>query len=677
MITEERILDRYEDMCKKIHQWDYEYYVLNHPSVSDVTYDATMRDLREMEAAAPEIVSPTSPTKRVPGAVREGFSKVTHMVACLSLDNVFSEDELRGWDRRVCKDLGVSSAGYVTELKIDGLSVSLTYVDGKLEKAATRGDGAVGEDVTDNVKTIRSVPLELKDYNPATDPGLIEVRGEVYMPHESFAQLNAECERLGHHTYANCRNAAAGALRQLDPAKTASRGLAFFAYAKGESGAFIASGVNSQWKYLKWLQDKGFVVNAWTRYCTGIDEVLGQIGIWSQGRGMREYDTDGLVIKVDGFAEQEHLGFVSRSPRWAIAYKFPAEQVTTKINRIVLQVGRTGAITPVAELAPVECGGVTISRATLHNEEEIRRKDIRIGDTVVVQRAGEVIPEIVEVVVEKRAENETFEFVMPHTCPVCGSNAERNDGEAVWRCSNPTCTARLKGWVELWASRDGMDIRGLGPAVIDQLVDRGMIKDPMGLYELQPSDLMTLDHVGTDSASNLFTAVQKSRVTTLERVLFSLGIRNASKGTSKRLAAQFKTLMAVALADYDALVAVRDIGPIVAQSILDFFSNERIVESGFLRRVLGTLQIQAVAAANVQSNSKIAGKTFVFTGTIPVPRTEAEGLVEAAGGKASGSVSKKTDYVVAGDAAGSKLKKAQNLGVAVLTYDEFVGMLEG
>lgn len=660
------------ECCRKIHLWDYHYYVMDAPIVSDATYDAEMRSLRELERKHPELVTSNSPTQRVGGQVKEGFAKVQHLVPCLSLDNVFSEDELRAWIARVQKGLGTDKdVEFIAELKIDGLSCSLTYEDGVFVKAATRGDGQEGEDITDNVRTIRSIPLKLKDL-PVV-PRLIEIRGEVYMPHKSFAALNAANEQTGGRIYANCRNAAAGALRQLDPAETGKRGLAFFAYALG---AHDGISFKSQNDFLGWLETNNFPVNMLRVVTSSVEALVEQIKELETLRKLLPYDTDGVVIKVNSRTEQETLGFASRAPRWAIAYKYPAEQVETKILDIILQVGRTGALTPVAVLDPVECGGVTISRATLHNMDEIRRKDIHINDTVVIQRAGEVIPEVVEVVPSKR-KLDIRKFVMPANCPECGGHVDKVEGQAVYRCTNLTCPAQLKGWLEHWASRDGMDIEGLGPAVIDQLVDRGMVKDPMDLYRLKQTDFEQLDKIGSTTAANLVQAIDDSRHTTLERLLYSLGIRNASKGTAKRLANQFRTLSAVYYASYDDLIAVPDIGPIVAKSILEFFRNQTLVDERlFFYRIFEFLDIEDLPEPAIKEGSKITGKVFVFTGKIPVDRSAAEKMAEDAGAKTSGSVSKKTDFVVAGEAAGSKLKKAQELGVTVLTYDEFLAMLE-
>jgi DNA ligase (NAD+) len=668
----------YKCFCDDIRQWDHEYYVLGQPTVSDSTYDNRMKQIREIEAQNPELITPASPTQRVSGSVLSSFAKVAHGVPCLSLDNVFSEDELRAWISRVYKEIGCGPVGvtvgvpeFTAELKIDGLSVSLTYEDGVLARASTRGDGEVGEDITQNIRTIKSIPLKLKGNNP---PKVIEIRGEVYMPHSSFARLNAERELKGEATYANCRNAAAGALRQLDPAETAKRGLAFFAYALGNLECDFEFG--SQLFFLHWLMDNGFPVNTFAFTTDDVKSLLEHVKLWCEQRHTLDYDTDGMVIKVDDTDIQEDLGFNSRSPKWAIAYKYPAEQVTTKLIGIFTQVGRTGAVTPVADLEPVECGGVTISRATLHNEDEIKRKGIKIGDTVVIQRAGEVIPEVVEVVVHQRNGTER-DFSMPTQCPVCMATLTRAPGEAVWRCPDTTCPAKLRAWVEHWASRDGMDIQGLGPTVIDQLVARGMIKDPLGLYTLTVADFMELDGVADSGAKKLVDAIILSRQRPLEKVFYALGIRNASKGTAKRLAARFGTLEAIQDATLPELLAVEDVGPVVAQSIMDFFNDDRLLVSWFMPRLYEHIDIEAPKKKEVAADSKIAGKVFVFTGKIPVDRGAAEKMAEDAGGKTSGSVSKKTDYVVAGDAAGSKLEKAKTLGVPVLTYEQFLEMLNG
>ncbi|MHB1455317.1 MAG: NAD-dependent DNA ligase LigA [Armatimonadota bacterium] len=661
--------DTHTALCRQINTWDHEYYVLNHPSVADSTYDAAMRSLMQLEKDNPGLITADSPTQRVSGRPASEFGKITHGTPCLSLENAMDETELRSWDTKIKKQFrmsGSSEVGYIVEPKLDGLSVSVTYENGILTRAATRGDGAVGEDVTANIRTLRTVPLHLTG-----DPWpLIEIRGEVFMPHGAFSRLNTLRESQGKQLYSNPRNAAAGALRQLDPRETSGRGLSFTAYAMGHKvGLPIFS---SHEGFLLWLKSAGFKVNENNRYCSGIDAVLEQVAYWNEFRSLLPYDIDGLVVKVNSFSFQDKLGYISKSPRWAIAYKFPAQQVETKIEDIIVQVGRMGQITPVAVLAPVECGGVIVSRATLHNIDEINRKGILIGDTVIIQRAGDVIPEVVEVVWKKRPED-ARSFEMPVDCPICGGNVRRDTGQTAYRCTNLSCPARLKGWIEHWASRDGMDIDGLGPAVIDQLVDRGMVKDPLDLYDLSITDFLTLDGFGEKSASNLVKAISASSKASLEKVLYSLGFENASKGTAKRLVKVYDTLEEIRNASVEDLQKIRDIGPTVAQSICGYFQNPRLEESNFFNRLYERIEIEMTEKSN---SNLLAGKIFVFTGKIPVAREEAEALVESHGGTASGSISKNTTYVVAGEKAGSKLDKAEKLGTPVLSYDEFMAMLD-
>ncbi|MHB1455611.1 MAG: NAD-dependent DNA ligase LigA [Armatimonadota bacterium] len=665
----EDITSQHTALCSQINKWDHEYYILNHPSVADSTYDAAMRSLIQLEADNPELITADSPTQRVSGTPASEFGKVVHGTPCLSLENAMDETELRSWDAKIKKQFRMSESsevGYMVEPKLDGLSVSLTYENGILTRAATRGDGAVGEDVTANMRTLRTVPLRLTG-----DPWpLIEIRGEVFMPHGSFSRLNSLRESQGKQLYSNPRNAAAGALRQLDPNETAGRGLSFTAYAMGHKvGLLIFS---SHEGFLLWLKSAGFKVNENNRYCSGIDAVMEQVAYWNEFRSLLPYDIDGLVVKVNSLSFQDKLGYISKSPRWAIAYKFPAQQVETRIEDIIVQVGRIGQITPVAVLTPVECGGVIVSRATLHNMDEINRKDIMIGDTVIIQRAGDVIPEVVEVVWSKRPED-ARSFEMPTTCPVCSGNVKRDDGQTAYRCTNLSCTARLKGWLEHWASRDCMDIDGLGPSIIDQLVDRRLVGDPLDLYDLSRDELITLDGFGEKSASNLMRAISASSKRPLERVLCSLGFENASKGTAKRLVKVYDTLDEIRYADVEDLQKIRDIGPVVAQSICSYFQDPKLERSNFFGRLYERIEIENMERPS--NNGVLTGKTFVFTGKIPIPRSDAEALAESNGGTASGSVSKNTSYVVAGERAGSKLDKANKLGIPVLSYEEFMEML--
>jgi len=553
------------------------------------------------------------------------------------------------------------------------LSISLTYEQGRLTRAATRGTGTVGEDITPNARTIRGIPLVLRS-DPEVGGGIlptfIEVRGEVYLSHAEFARINAANELTGAPTFANPRNAAAGSLRQKDPRITASRRLEVFFYAVGAcEGYSFASQQELLATYHRW----GLPVNPNTRLCNGIDAVIAYVSEWAERRHHLHYDTDGVVVKVNSFALQETLGFVSRSPRWAIAFKYPPEQATTKVERIVVQVGMTGALTPVAELTPVRVGGVIVSRATLHNESEIRRKDVRVGDTVVVQRAGEVIPEVVEVVTSARTGAET-EFVMPSACPACGAPVERRPGEAVFRCPNRDCPEKLRQRLRHFVSRGAMDIESLGGKRLDQLVDAGIVKDPADLYTLTKEDLLGLERMGEKLADNILSAIQASRRPPLGKFIYALGIRHVGEHNAEVLAEHFGSMERLMSATEEELAAVEDIGPTIAASIVSFFNDE---ENRRLVQRLLDLGVAPVPPQRRESAGPLAGKTFVFTGKLErMSRPEAEALVKRLGAKASGSVSKQTDYVVAGPGAGSKLARAQSLGVRILSEDEFFEMVQ-
>jgi len=673
---EQQIAERIEELRRQIREHDYRYYVLNEPSISDAGYDALFRELVELERQAPHLITPDSPTQRVGGEVQTTFAPAPHRVPMLSLDNVFSEGELREWDARIKRMLDMAleePIEYTTELKIDGLSISLTYEQGRLTRAATRGTGTVGEDITPNARTIRGIPLVLRS-DPEVGGGIlptfIEVRGEVYLSHAEFARINAANELTGAPTFANPRNAAAGSLRQKDPRITASRRLEVFFYAVGAcEGYSFASQQELLATYHRW----GLPVNPNTRLCNGIDAVIAYVSEWAERRHHLHYDTDGVVVKVNSFALQETLGFVSRSPRWAIAFKYPPEQATTKVERIVVQVGMTGALTPVAELTPVRVGGVIVSRATLHNESEIRRKDVRVGDTVVVQRAGEVIPEVVEVVTSARTGAET-EFVMPSACPACGAPVERRPGEAVFRCPNRDCPEKLRQRLRHFVSRGAMDIESLGGKRLDQLVDAGIVKDPADLYTLTKEDLLGLERMGEKLADNILSAIQASRRPPLGKFIYALGIRHVGEHNAEVLAEHFGSMDRLMSATEEELAAVEDIGPTIAASIVSFFNDE---ENRRLVQRLLDLGVAPVPPQRRESAGPLAGKTFVFTGKLErMSRPEAEALVKRLGAKASGSVSKQTDYVVAGPGAGSKLARAQSLGVRILSEDEFFEMVQ-
>jgi DNA ligase (NAD+) len=597
----------------------------------------------------------------------------------LSLANAFSEEEMRAFDTRVKRLLGLSaedSVEYVCDLKIDGLAMSLTYENGILTVGATRGDGYQGENITENLRTIKSIPLNLNhDWNPDRKypiPRVVEVRGEVFLQHSEFAGINREREERGEPTFANPRNAAAGSVRQLDPRITARRHLDVFCYAIGymEDGSF-----ETHYDLLQALKSWKFKVNPHVKLCANIEEVLAYINEWETLREDLTYDTDGMVVKVNSMAYQNTLGSVARSPRWAIAYKYPAAQAITEIEDIIVQVGRTGALTPVAVMKPVEVAGVTVSRATLHNEDEIRRKDVRIGDTVVIQRAGEVIPEVVEVVKEKRNGDEV-EFQMPRQCPVCGADVERPEGEAVARCVGIACPAQLKERIRHWASRGAMDMEGVGPALVDQLIEHRYVDDPADLYCLTKDQLLSLERMADKSAENVLNSIEKSKDTTLARLVYAFGIRHVGERTAQVLAEHFGTLENLSNATVEELAQVPDVGPVVAKSIRKFFDQ---VETNTVLEKLArvNLRVQEVKRPSAEA-AVLAGKTFVFTGELEtMTRNDAEAMVRDMGGSATSSVSKSTSYVVAGERAGSKLDKARQLGVPVITEQEFLTMARG
>lgn len=665
-----------ERLRRDISRANYLYYIKDQPEISDADYDKLMRRLQELESQYPSLVTPDSPTQRVGAAPQTTFSVYQHIVPMLSLQNSFGEDELREFDGRCKRFLGMEAdqdIEYVCELKFDGLAVSLTYENGILIAGATRGDGYRGENITENLRTIKSIPLninhsrrEAPEVKPV--PSRVEVRGEVILFHEEFRRINEERETSGEPTFANPRNAAAGSVRQLDARITARRNLTMFCYGLG-----ACEGVefDTHFRILETLGDWGFRVNPDVKVCANIDEANEFIQGWETKKESLPYDVDGIVVKVNSLALQERLGFVARSPRWATAYKFPAQQMETRVNDIFVSVGRTGALTPVAFLEPVEVGGVTVSRATLHNEDEVRRKDVRIGDTVVVQRAGEVIPEVVEVVTSKRTGSEV-EFKMPDKCPVCGSDVERLQGEAVTRCIGIACPAQVSGHIIHFASRSAMDIDGIGPALVDQLLTSGLIHDPADLYFLTVDDFMPLERMARKSAENAYNAIQQSKSASLDRLIYALGIRMVGERTAQLLAQQFGSIDALANATEEELAKTPEVGPIVAASIARFFKQEETVE------VLGKLK-EAGIDPRVEARAEaeaFAGKTIVFTGGLEtMTREQAEGLVYKLGASPSSSVSKNTSLVVAGEKAGSKLEKAHSLGVKVISEAEFRDML--
>lgn len=663
--------ERAQCLTSELNRHAHAYYVLDNPSIPDAEYDKLFRELQGIEAAYPELAKPDSPTQRVGGAPLDQFEQVTHSVPMLSLSNAFSEEDVSNFDRRVKEGLQDSSEiEYSAELKFDGLAINLRYEHGVLVSAATRGDGATGENVTANIRTIRSLPLRLMTDTP---PALLDVRGEVLMFKADFDALNARQRAKGEKEFANPRNAAAGSLRQLDSKITADRNLRFFAYGIGALEGADLPATHSE--MLAWYKDMGIPVceeRAIVRGAAGLLEFFGKIGA---KRKSLPYDIDGVVYKVNRVAQQQTLGFVSRAPRFATAHKFPAEEATTRLLDIEIQVGRTGAMTPVARLAPVFVGGVTVTNATLHNEDEIKRKDIRIGDTVIVRRAGDVIPEVVGAVPEARPEDARV-FAMPTSCPVCGSPIVRPEDEAVARCSGGwvKCIAQRKGALLHFVQRRAMDIEGLGDQLVEQLVDRNVVTTAADLYKLGLTSLAALERMAEKSAQNILNALEASKTTTLPRFIYALGIRHVGESTAKELARHFGTLDALLSATDEQLLEVADVGPVVVASIRNFLSDPMSLELVAQLRAAG---VHWPEQLREQVNLPHTGKTFVLTGTLPtLSRDEAAAMIEAAGGKVSGSVSKKTHYVVAGADAGSKLQKAQELGVSILDEDGLRALLQ-
>jgi DNA ligase (NAD+) len=657
MPATEKIRKEIEHLRETLRHHEHLYYVLDQPSITDAEYDDLMRKLSALEKAHPELIAPDSPTQRVGGKPREGFVKVPHSIQMLSLDNALDEGELRDFLNRI------GNVDYVTELKLDGLSMAAHYRHGKFAQAVTRGDGLVGEDVTENARTIRSLPLQI-----SADRSEFEVRGEAIMNRRAFERLNAEREQQGLARFANPRNAAAGGLRALDPAVTASRRMDFYAYLL-LAGAEPAS--ESHWASLQTLDKLGFKVNPNRRLCHGVDEVLAFCAEWETQRESLPYEIDGVVVKVDSIAAQRQLGWTSKAPRWAIAYKYAARQASTVVENIDVQVGRTGALTPVAHLRPVAVGGVTVSRATLHNEDEIGRLGVEIGDEVLVERSGDVIPRVVRVIKQGEARRP---FHMPKQCPVCGSHIVREEDEAATRCVNTNCPARLKESVLHFAARPVMNIDGMGDALVEQLVDRGLVKSVSDIYNLTLEQLVDLERMGKKSAQNVLRNIEKSRQNPLPRVLVGLGIRFVGVRTAVLLAEAFGSLDAIANADAETLQQAEEVGPKVAESIHEFFREPRN------RELVERLRAAGLKFDHPKKEKKaagpFAGMTFVLTGTLAsLTREQAAERIEAAGGKVSGSVSKKTHYVVAGEEAGSKLDKARALEVPVLTEEKFLKML--
>jgi DNA ligase (NAD+) len=668
---------RAADLRARIEKANYEYHVLDQPVIADEAYDALMRELQELEAKHPELVTPESPTQRVGAAPSSRFAPVEHARPMLSLSNVFDVTELRAFDGRVRKALGRDDVGYVCELKIDGLAINLTYQDGTFVQGATRGDGTTGEDVTANLRTIKSIPLTLRE----RVPGRVDVRGEVYLPSASFAATNKERAERGEPLFANPRNAAAGAVRQLEPAATAKRNLAMFSYSA--AGLDVAS----QADLLTRLRELGIRANPHWRRAADVDAVLAFVDEWKDKRHTLDYGTDGVVIKVDRVDDQDKLGFVARSPRWATAFKFPAEQATTEIEDILVYVGRTGVLTPVAALAPVLVGGTTVRRATLHNFDEVRRLDVRKGDRVIIQRAGDVIPEVVRVETEARAKGKRYpQFRMPKTCPVCDGAVEHVEGEVAYRCANPVCPAKTGQRIGHFVGRGGMDIEGMGWALVSQLQERGLVTDPADVFFLTKEQILGLDRFAEKSATNIYERIQSARRRPLARVLNALGIPHVGETTSEDLARWLApklpdkptfadVLRVLREATSDDLQAIPGVGAVVAKSIEDHLRDPE--EQRFLER-LGSAGIEVIppAARPSDASNPLAGKTIVFTGTLERrSREDAEALAKSLGAKVTGSVSAKTDFVVAGPGAGTKLDRARQLGVKVVDEATFDAML--
>ena len=661
-----------ETLRNTLRRYEYEYHVLDNPSVPDSEYDRLFHQLKALELEHPDLVTADSPTQRVGAKPLAGFRQIRHEMPMLSLDNAFSDEEFYAFVKRIEDRLIVlpKPLTFCCEPKLDGLAVSILYINGVLSQAATRGDGSRGEDITANIRTIRNVPLQLLIDNP---PARLEVRGEVFMPHVGFERLNKHALELGEKTFANPRNAAAGSLRQLDPNITSKRPLVFNAYSIG-----IAEGINlpnTHYARLQWLKSVGIPINPEIRLCNGVEEILAFYRDMQNKRALLGYDIDGTVLKINDIELQNELGFISKAPRWAIAYKFPAQEELTVLNDVEFQVGRTGAITPVAKLKPVFVAGVTVSNATLHNGDEIARLNLAIGDTVVVRRAGDVIPQIIGVLHERRPAD-AKPIIFPHNCPVCGSQIVRIEGEAVARCTGGLfCAAQRKESLKHFVSRKAMDIDGVGGKLIEQLVERELIRTPADLFKLDLTTLMQLERMGEKSAKNALNSLEQAKHTTLARFIFALGIREVGESTALNLANHFKTLEALKNADFEQLQAVPDVGEVVANRILAFWREPHNVDA------VNDLIAQGIHWDAVETkeagDNPFKGKIVVLTGTLSqMGRNEAKALLQEMGAKVSGSVSAKTDFVIAGDAAGSKLTKAQELGITVLSEDEFLALVQ-
>ncbi|MBU1853614.1 MAG: NAD-dependent DNA ligase LigA [Candidatus Omnitrophica bacterium] len=664
------IEDKIEKLRESINYHDRRYYVENRPEISDQEYDRLMSQLKKLEDAHPELVTPLSPTQRVSGEILEGFESVEHRVPMLSMDNTYSSDEIREFDKRVRKNLQVDKVDYVVELKIDGVSISLLYENNKFIRGATRGDGFRGDDITGNLKTIRSLPLNINPKKDMKIPTLFEARGEVYMPRKEFSRINKRKEKNNEELFANPRNACSGSLKLLDSSMVMERHLDMWIYGVGYvNPAFF----NTQFDALDFLREAGFRVNPYIKKCHSIEEVIEYCKEWEHKKDSLEYDIDGMVLKVDSFSYQKKLGQTSKSPRWMISYKFPAERKETVLEDIIVQVGRTGTITPVAILKPVELSGSVVSRATLHNQDEIMRKDIRVGDHVLIEKAGEIIPQVIEPIKSKRTGKEK-KFRMPEKCPACDSLIKSIEEEVASRCENLSCPAQLKERIVYFASRNAMDIEGMGDAIIEQLVSKKMVEDYGDIYYLKHDELAGLERMADKSASNLISAIRKSKSNNLNRLVYALGIRHVGVRSAWILSSRFKSLDNIAQAEVGQLEAINEIGPIMARSIFNFFrtkENRKVIDK--LKRA----GVDTITRNPLPTTLTLEGKTFVITGSLDTfSREAAEELIRQRGGNASSSVSKTTDFLVLGKDPGSKLEKARKLGVKIIDEKEFREILK-
>lgn len=662
-LSRQEAAKRIKKLREEIKYHEKKYYVDNDPQISDYEFDLLVKELQNLENQFPEFITPESPTQRVGEQPLAGFASVIHRIPMLSLDNCYSIEELREFEERIKKIIPSQKIEYVVELKIDGLGISVIYRQGKYFQAVTRGDGFRGDNVTSSVKTIRSLPLEIDDSRE------VEARGEIYLPFKSFLAINKEREKNGEPLFANPRNAAAGSLRLLDPREVASRKLDVFLYYIFIEGREM----ESQWQNLQMLKKLGFKTNPHSKLCHSLDEVIAYWQEWCQRRDSLDYDVDGVVIKVNSTQQRIQLGSTAKFPRWAISFKFPARQATTKIKDIITQVGRTGALTPVAILEPVKLAGITISRSTLHNEDEIKRKDIRIGDYVLIERSGDVIPKVVSVMKERRTGHE-IPFVFPAQCPVCHSAVYKPEGEAVVRCSNPSCPARLRESLLHFASRRAMNIEGLGEAVLDQLLEKKLVKTIPDLYSLKLEDLVKMERMGLKSSQNLLEEIEKSKQREVSRLIYALGIRYVGERTAQILALHFKSIDKLQQASLEDLTQVEGIGPKVAESIVFFFKQPANIE---LLRRLKEAGLNFKAREEKKGKKPLAGQVFVLTGKLAtLTRDEASDIIEKLGGKVSSSVTRKTNYVIVGESPGSKLRQAQELGIPLLNEQEFLNLTD-